>query len=32
MTVTESEGPETVRERMILDIEGERVIIDCEGE
>ena len=30
--VTESEGPETVRERMILDIEGERVIIDCEGE
>ena len=32
MTVTENEGPETVRERVILDIEGERVIIYCEGE
>ena len=30
--VTESEGPETVRERVILDIEGERVIIDGEGQ
>ena len=30
--VTESEGPETVRERVILHIEGERVIIDGEGE